>query len=534
MPNPDLLDIKVRRQILEDIRNEDNLSRKREHQKRFDVFRERQDIYILERLRREFGADTVDDMRKILSINLSKRIIEEEASIYRSEPERTFSTTTEREVTDSEQAQIDNLYEILRVNEVGSKSNKVFKLHDQGTIMCVPDMKGSFKLRAISPLHYDVIPQWDDPETAFAYILNVWDFDLNKTARDENNEKTQTSRYRQNNRTNEIIADRSDRLAVEDKYIVWTDEIHFTMDGDGNFISEVIPNPIGRLPFVDVADDKDFEFFVRKGTSVVDFALDVGLALSDLANIIRLQGYAQAVISSDKQPVHIKSGPNGVIWLKTDPNNPGSSPKFEFVSPNPDLNGSLEFLESIIKMFLSSRGVDPATISGKGEAKSFSSGVERLLAMLDKFEATKSDFSLYKSVEIELFEILKKWSNVFQDVVGDGELREDLRLGKIGDDVFLDINFSEPSTVQTQSEKEDSVIKLSEAGFMSRVEAIMELRGVSKEAAESILEEIDEIKEEEMESNPLTQNLLLAQEGQQEESEEEQEEEDEGSEDNEE
>ena len=57
MGNPNLLDGEVRSNILSEINADENNRRKSEHQKRFDVYRERQDSYILERLEREFNQE---------------------------------------------------------------------------------------------------------------------------------------------------------------------------------------------------------------------------------------------------------------------------------------------------------------------------------------------------------------------------------------------------------------------------------------------------------------------------------------------
>lgn len=485
---PDLLSQAGRTEVLKDINQEENRSRKREHQKRFDVFNERQDVYILERLRREFSIKTVNEMRKVLSINLTTRIINEMSSIYNNSPERSF-VNPNRELNDDELMQLEALYDDCKVNQVLRKANQFYNLHDQSSLMIVPDLMGGFKMKALPPHYYDVIPDPVNPELAYAYILNVWDFDLYKSVRSGDAEPTQLNRYRMNDRLNQSVADDNDREALLQRYVVWTPEFHYTMDGKGNLKTEVMPNPIGRLPFVDIATDKDFQFFVRRGTSVVDFALDFGLLLSDLSNIIRMQGYSQAVISSTKKPEDSRVGPTHIMWLKQDPN-ATVQPNFQFVSPNPDIQGSLEFLETTLRLFLSSRGIDPATISGKGEARSFSSGVERLLAMLDKFEATRSDYDLFKNVEYEVFDILKLWSNAFQGVVGEGQLKEELRLSELSDEIEMNVKFNQPTSVQTQSEKEESVIRLLEAGLMSEIEAIQELREVDEDKAKQIMDDI--------------------------------------------
>lgn len=496
MPNLDLLDIEVRAQVLADIHSEDNRSRKREHQKRFDVYRDRQDRYILERLEREFDTDTVDDMRKIFSINLSKRIVDEMSSIYNKPPMRQWSAT-EGEPDEAQMEQLEMLYEKSKVNQAMRKANKLYNNHDQCALMCVPDMKGGIKVKALPPMHYDVIPDYRNPEMAYAYILNVWDYDLHKTARDNTREPTQLNRYQSNDRQNQKIADVNDRDALLERYIVWTPEWHFVMDGKGNYVAnedgqDFIPNPIGMLPFVDIANDKDFEFFVRYGSNITAFALDFGMVLSDLSNTIRLQNYSQAIISSIKKPTKQRVGPQEIMWLKKDPNlPPGSQAEFQFASPSPDLAGSLEFLESLLRLFLSSRGIDPTTISGRSEGRTFGSGVERLLAMLDKFEATRADFDLFKNVEMELYKIITAWSNALQNTTGETELMEELQGATIGEDTFLDLKFEEPGAVMTEQEKREAIKMDVESGFMSRIEAIMKMRDVSEEKAIEILRQID-------------------------------------------
>ena len=490
--NPDILNAEVRSTVLKDIISEDNRTRKREHQKRFDVYRNRQDRYILERLEREFDQQTVNDMRKIFSINLSERIVDELSSIYNNPPEREWSNQ-DGEPSENEAAQLEMLYEKGRVNQALMKANKLYNNHDQCAVMCVPDKEGGIKVKALPPMHYDVIPDYKNPEKAYCYILNVWDMDLHKTARGNTTEPTQLNRYQSNDRLNQSIADINDRNAMYERYVWWSPEWHFTTDGRGNILDEggAQPNPIGRLPFIDVADDKDFEFFVRYGSNITAFALDFGMVLSDLSNTIRLQNYSQAVISSPKQPTNVRVGPQDILWLKIDPNNPQFSPKFEFVSPSPDLAGSLEFLETLLRLFLSSRGLDPTTVSGKAEGRTFGSGVERLLAMLDKFEATRADFDLFKNVEKELFEIMVAWSNELQNASGETELNEELQGGQIAEDVFVDIKFKEPSATMTDMEKREAIKMDMDAGLMSRLEAIVEMRCVTEQKAMEIIKRID-------------------------------------------
>jgi len=487
-----LLQEQNRKIILESIRSEDNFARKRDQQKRFDVYNDRQDIYILERLQREFSKKTVSEMRKILSINLSKRIIDEKSSVYNTPPKRVFHTLSGIELTEEQQLQCEHLYSVNKANFALKRSNIFFNTHDQCTIMVVPNNRGGLKIRAIPPHHYDVVPSSLDPEIAHAYILNVWDKDTHQTAKQNSSD---FQNYRSNSSINMAIADDSDYKALMERYIVWTKDYYFIMDGKGNFKTEPLTNPIGILPFIDVAPpDKDFQFFIRRGSSTIDFSIDYGMMLSDNANVIRLQSYSQAVISSEKPPTNMTVGPNHILHLKLDPKKPELSPKFEFVTPSPDLSGTQAFLESLLNLHLTSEGQDPSILSSKeGSGQRFQSGLDRLLAMISKFEATKDDFEMYRDVEKQLLTIMSRWSNQFQDVIEPGQKWVDaLTLSTLPEDITVDLKFNEPEAIQTKKDLEDSVIKLVQEGLMSRVEAIMDLRQVNRESAIEILRDIDE------------------------------------------
>lgn len=488
----DLTKEENRIKVLADIKSEENYNRKRDQQRRFDVYNDRQDTYILERLRREFSEKTVQEMRKILSINLSKRIIDEKSSIYQRYPDREFSTRSGAELSDDQVLQLENLYKYNRVNVALKRANIFYNLNDQCTLMIVPDKQGCLKVRAIPPQHYDVVPSAMDPEKAYAYILNTWDYNLHKT--NKGNEGTQLDKYKgQSDRNNQSIADDDDRLALLQRFIVWTAEYHFVMDGKGNVKGEIVPNDIGELPFIDVAPmDKDFQFFVRRGSSTVEFSLDYGMLLSDNANVIRLQSYSQAVIASEKLPQNLTVGPNHVLHLKLDPKKPEITPRFEFVTPSPDLSGTQAFLESILSLHLTAEGQDPSILSPKGEGQRYQSGLDRLLAMISKFDAARDDFDLFKSVETDLVRILSKWSNRYQDVSGPEALKDELKVASLPEDIVVDVKFAEPEGVQTKADKEESVIKLLNEGLMSKRSAIEKLYEVSSDRAEEIIREIDE------------------------------------------
>lgn len=471
--------------IIDEIESNENKARKAEHLKRYRVYNDYQREYVLQMLNKEFSPSTVQEMRTLTSINLTKRCINEMASIYNRKPEREFIGASE----DVEQG-IENLYLEANVDSILKRANQKFKLHEQCAIQVIPK-DGSIYLRVLSPHQYDVVPMAGNPEFAYAYIIST----LDKTVVDsdiEGNVDIQGNYYGSKNqqasdKRNQSIADQDDSMEMQKRYVVWTAQENLILDANGRILQQE-PNPIGVLPFIDVACDKDFEFWIRRGSGICDFNLDFSVVLSDTVNTNRLQSYSQPVIVAEKVPESVTVGPQNILFLPLDPTRPEVKPSFEFANPNPDMKASLDLLDKLISYFLTSRGISPKTISGDASAEKFTSGVERLLAMIERFEASQSDIDLFLNVEEQLYNLMRLWYN---EINGTDALEQEYSFGAWPDELELNVKFLGPEVVQTESDKEDSVIKRLEAGLISKVEAIAELRNISIDEAGKIANDID-------------------------------------------
>lgn len=507
---PNVLLFEVRKQILEDIAGDENRRRKNESIRRYDIYKKRQVQYIKERLIQEYSLDTVSRMRVISSINLAPRIVDKQASLYCHAPERTFATKSGAKLTEPQQDQVKALYSEDSFDEQAKKSNKFFKLQNQCCLQIIP-RDGIIQTRVLQPHQYDVIPADGDPERAEGYVINVYDrsllFNTQFVADSASGSNYLPVGY--SDQINQLIADGDDSKKLTQRFIWWTAEYNFVTDGFGRIIngSDVISfqtqgdvaqitNPIGTLPFVDIASDKEYEFWVRAGNDVVDFALDFGVMLSDTAEINKLQGYAQAVVYSQEPPKDMIIGPNRVLHIQQNKDSE-LQPKFEFAQPGADLSGSLQLLENYISLFLTSQGMDPKMITGRGETNKFNSGFERLLAMIDLFEATADDISTYERVEQAALDLKVKWSNLMQGRTiqapgGMRPLKPELLKSTLPEDLIVSVSYRKPEATQSKNEAEDSQIKLLENGLTTRKRAIMSIHDVDEKQAEALLEEIDE------------------------------------------
>jgi hypothetical protein len=276
------------------------------------------------------------------------------------------------------------------------------------------------------------------------------------------------------------------------RFVVWTPTSNFVMDGNGNIVSEVIDNPIKELPFVDIAKDKDYEFFVRLGQVLSDFTVQYNVSWSDLMYINRMQGFSVGVLKGDPnlKPESMTIAPAKLLFLPQNPNNPDSKLDLQFMNPNPNLEASIKLIEKLLANFLFMRGVDSKKISSalSGGSASYSSAIERLLALVDEFEATKEDFDLYRQIETKLFDIIKKYLVVLS---GANVINSKYRVSPSFINAELKISFHTPQMLETKSEQLANAKIKQDLGIADDVSTLMEIENIDEEEAQ---EKIDEIQ----------------------------------------
>lgn len=456
--------------ILQAIDSRENIERKNISFAQYEIFQDNLMPAVKTYLKSMYSSKTLEEMPIIGSVNLARRVVIQEASIYKASPKRTFQGLSEDQVR-----QIEKIYEDLQIDAKLLKSNQYYKLQHQNHLQVLL-RNGKLHLRVLLNHHLDVVPSPMNPDEADAYIVNGYD-----KSQDQHAERNSDG-------INQVIGDADDYKASMERYALWSNEFNFIFNGKGQIVSGAdISNGLKRMPFVDVSPDKDYEYWLRGGTAVTDFTIQFNGALSDLGHIVRMQGFAQAWMKgpADMIPENIQIGPSFVIKLPIDPDKPTET-DFGFSNPAPDLSGSIAYVEMLLSNFLSSRGLDPKLVSGKGEADKFSSGIERLLSLLEKFEASRSDLATYMRVEREIFEIVKAYVNTY----GASDLW-DYELTSIPEDAEILVEFQKPEMIQSEQEKLDAQAKKLDIGLTSRIRALMELHGISKDQAVELAEEID-------------------------------------------
>lgn len=475
--------LEFRKDFLKSIKTTENKNRKAKSLQEYEIYNGNLNQYVEGYLKGQLSEKTVSQMPIISSIDIAKRIADAEASVYKSNPIREF-----QDISDDDKNSLEYVYSDAMADIKLMKSNRYYKLQSQSLLQVIPK-DGKLEIRVLFPHNYDVIPSENDPEKADSIIISAFNKQefVQGNRKKEFNPNYVIGSYRDNE--NQLSADSDDYKSKVERYVVWSDEYNFIMNGHGEIISDDFKNPIGILPFIDIAADKDYNYFVDRGSQLTNFAIQYNSALSDLANIVRMQGYSQAVMiaPAEAMPEHLIVGANSIIKLAVDSNNPAPT-DFKFVSPSPDLAGSIDFIEVLISNFLSARGLSVSTVSGKQSAEKYTSGFDRFLSMIDKFEATKQDFVIYQRVEELLFEIIKAWLSYYS---GSDELQKKYHVSSSIKDASMTIKFGKPDAAASEKEKLEVIQQKIELGLIDKVSALMELNGITEIEAEEKLEKID-------------------------------------------
>lgn len=475
----DLMNLDYRKAVLDEILGQENVQRKIESYRRSEIFNKRAKPYIDQRLKSEFPKSW-QKMRKVYSINPTQRIVKKKASVYRDAPERTPQNRDGGALTEEQSKFITETYREGKTNDALQRANEYLEFQHQCFIQVIPH-RGVIAPRVYQPHQIDVIPKEDDPEQAFAYLYSAFDRSKALSGGDGVDQK---------------IADRNDGENKDERekmrFVWWSNQHNFITDGNGRITSgDAVTNPVGDHGFIDIARRKENEFFVRMGSSVCDFAIDLAIVLSDTANINKLQGFAQMVIIAKNDPVDLEVGPENAIRLDVAESGEGQS-DVKFISPNPNLEASISLIAHLVSLFLTSEGEDPKTINSAGNAVQYSSGLERFLAQLERFEASKESFEQFTWVESEIYRLICLWANHFTGASNSPLTK--VPAVALPMDSKIQVKFAEPRLLQSQSDEEKTEFERVDKGISSLIMAVMKLYGFERDAAIEHLKQVAEDK----------------------------------------
>lgn len=501
----DLIRHEDRETLIDSINSENNKTRKQWSLRQFEVQSGRMQQYVKEDLLSQLDRDSVKEMPIVSSINVQKAVVDKKATIYKKRPTRRFS-----ELNNDQTKTMELIYKDMDLDEKLNKANKGYTYQDQTIGMIIP--KGGKLICRVFTMHQiDAIPSMLDPESSDGFIISAFDRTLYIENDTERKEIETATGYR--GRSTRSTASQDQDLEVSEKYqfqkyvekyIVWTNEYNFMMNGLGEILdpetleesNEVdIISPLaseGIMPFFEVSRDKDFEFFTRASNSLTDFTIQFNTELSDLANNIKMNGYAVGVLKapSDIQPESQVIGASYLLKLHTD--DPEKVVDFSFASPNSNIGEISDAIDKLLNYFVTSEGVGGDVVNSSGMQEKAQSGIDRYLMMLSKLESHSDDYDKFNNVEIRIYEIIKAWLRVSATT---NDLLPKYKM-TVPESSEIEVEYYKPEMIQTETEKLSNIEKRIDMGLVSKKMAVKEYYDIEDdEAAQAILDEIQESEE---------------------------------------
>lgn len=503
-----VLDIGFRKKVIAEIIDTENVNRKLEALRRYELYKGLIKKYVVEQLSKEgLQEETLVMMsNRAATVPILTKCVNKLARCYNSGVIRT---------SDEAQEQLDALSNLLETDQRQKTKDKYRQLFKNCVTYVKPekndaDYEGvdlyNIRLSVLAPYQYDVIEDCYDHERPKVFILT--DF----TERNRYNNRTYAPEGTDgrglpgqrvldlggSDRKDQIIADRREDQGVDGReFIWWCDKYHFTTDEGGEIIKEKSPedllNPLGKKPFINMGDNQDGEFWAQGGDDLVNASILLNTLLTDLFSIAFIQGWGQMVVTGRDIPQHLSVGPRTALVLNYDKDDP--QPSVDFASANPPLGDWMQMIEQYTAVTLSSNDISPASVAGKLEASNAASGIALLIEHSEATNSIEDKQRMFKDDEKALWDIVFRWQNYLFDR---GALSPEFaEIGKVPEDASVRIKFNPYMQIQSESEKLDNIKKRKELGINTMIDLI---RIDNPEMTEAQAEEkLQEILEEKME-----------------------------------
>ena len=302
--------------------------------RRHEIYRDAGKRFIIEQLVKEFGStDAIKEMR-LAPLNILKKIVNKKSAVYHSAPVRSTESP-------SDQILMDHYVPMLNMNGKMQKANRYYNLHSNTQIYVKPhprkDGTSEIRMHIIPPHLYSVKPSPLDLNTEKVIAFSPFTEERMTTSSRDTSPVGPTGFDRERSLKSGArdLVESNEKALSDDRHIIfWTDEAHFTTDNNGVILFDPakddtqFENPIGRIPSVNLAKDRDNEYWAKQGEDLVDMSLALQLGLSDILTIIKTHGFSIMTIVSEEEPSKIHIGITKGIWLKQTQENP--NPKVEF------------------------------------------------------------------------------------------------------------------------------------------------------------------------------------------------------------
>ncbi len=496
------LDVEGLKAKVEEINQTNESDRRARSKKRHDIYKDKGKAFLLEELNREFDSDALNEFR-LAPINILKKIINKRSTIYNRPPVRTAMEGKKKESKAKDQALIDFYVEEWDLDQLMQKWNRYYNLLANSVAYVIPQT-GLPKLTIQPDYLYSVMTEPTDPTNAKVYLFNSF-LEEGQVA-PERDVKSATGkqayskeRGHTEGKKNQIESGEKEDATMNRLYITWSDKFHATLDKNGSPIRDSskddtqFENPLGTMPIVNLAKDRDAEFWAEQGEDLVDLSMAFMKGWSDLLTIAKHQGFSILTITSEEEPKNMRIGLNRAIWLKIKPG-AETPPSIAFAQATSPIAEYVSMLMDLLGLTLSTNDMNPKEIGGATSGgRNFNSAFQAIIESADTLEARRQDMPPMKKGEKEMWQKNKAVHNWQFD---QNLLRDDAKaLGKFSDDFGIMIEYAELKLVESRKDILDEIDKEMNLGLADREDGLERLRPeLSSEAIKEKLQKVAEAR----------------------------------------
>jgi len=464
-----LLQEDFRKKVIEEIEAPENLQRKADAKKRYEVFKDNTMPYVLEMLNQESSdKKAVDEVKnRAANVSFTREIVEKKAMVYKD------GVTRECE----DQEAVDFIADMLDINSHMKKANKYAELFKNSLVGVLPYENpvnpGKYKLmmRVYQPYLYDVIEDGVNPEIGRVFIFSNYTPSRTPKAAFENQagnrEAPRPYASTGGDGHDQVIADNpDDKGANQKEYIWWSNKYHFTTNEKGLIIpnrqEDDLTNPIELLPFYNFSQDQDGQFWAKGGNDIVDAGILLNLLLTDLFYIAKYQGMGIGYLFGKGVPKNLKVGPSSFISVEMEQDDP--TPQMGFATSNPPIEAHLAMIKEYLTYTLLTNKLSPDS----ADATMSVSGIHEMVKQSQNTADIEDQREMYRDGEPVLFDIIFKWLNLYKDRQA---LDEEYELD-IPEETKVMVKFKDAQPFMTEKEKLEVIEKRLQLRLDSMLDAL--------------------------------------------------------------
>jgi hypothetical protein len=467
-----ILDKDTIKQIVAEITDMPEKNRRAEMLRRHTMYKDGGKVFLIDQVRKEFNEDAVKEMR-LCPINVLKKIINMKSMVYKKSPIR-------RCMNPDDQVLVEYYADELSLDIKMQKANRFYNLFANCEIYVRKDEDGDLCLDIIPPYLYSLSSNPMDLNKIDAKIFSAFSDQSEMTVQKDLPSATGVGLFNTDKSyvSNEKKVSTDGVRSTKDyiRYMIWTAENYCVTDYKGNVIDaadEDLTNPIGMIPSVTLAKDRDNETYSTVGADIPDLTLTIQMGWSDLNSIAKHQGYSLLTMTGPEAPEKMVMGLNRVIWMKTKPDEP--TPTISYVTAASPLAEYKDLLVEQLAMLLSSNDLNPQSVGGTFSANGSgaTSGFHAMINSSDTIEAINMDKPVLKNAEEELWEIIVRYHNYLFDA---GQLTDEAKaLGKFSEDFEIDIRFPDVRPMQSETDMMAIIKEQMALGILSKKQALQKL-----------------------------------------------------------